>query len=76
MAIVWLQLPLLICLTSTMTSATVSIHHNGYEGIEIVIHEDVPEDSQLLDIIQVRKVYFSTVFQEVLLSDSSLLFFC
>lgn len=60
------QLLLLVCLSSTLTLATVSINNNGYRGIEIVIHEDVPENETLLQTIVVRN--YSTeknVLQEI-----------
>lgn len=45
---------LLVCLTSTLILATVSITDNGYDGIEIVIHENVAENLDLLKILEVR----------------------
>lgn len=35
--------------------AEVTIENNGYRGVEVVIHEDVPEDIYLLDTLKVLK---------------------
>lgn len=44
-----------VCVMPLSTLAVITIKNNGYQGLEIVIHNDVRENLQLLDRIKVRK---------------------
>lgn len=44
-----------VCLMPLFSLAAVTINNNGYYGIEIAIHKEVPEDLQLLETLKVRQ---------------------